>query len=156
MQGIVQLGRRTHCTAPGQRVGQAGFSLLEIIIAVMLVSMVVLALATGFLTLIRTNRSTYEQQQVDHATTNYAESLKAVQYEPCQPGSGDPDYGASPDLWEPGAGISVAVVDVRYWNPAAGAYEPGCPPSDGGTQLLTIRAEYRDRERQAQIVKRNR
>jgi Tfp pilus assembly protein PilV len=155
MQGIVQLGRRTHCSAPGRDSGQAGFSLLEIIIAVMLVSMVVLSLATGFLTLVRTNRMTYEQQQVDHATTNYAESLKSVVYLPCGP-SGTPDYGSDASLWTPPPEVQVSVVDVKYWDASTGDYESTCPNGDTGAQLLTIRAEFRDRERQAQIVKRSR
>ena len=59
---------------------QAGSTLLEVIIAVILVSMVVLGLATAFVTLMRINRGNAEQQRVDHAVDNVAEQLKAVSY----------------------------------------------------------------------------
>ena len=121
----------------------------------MLVSIVVLGLASGFLTLVRTNRMTYEQQQVDHAASNYAESLKSVGYQPCT-SSTAPDYSTSSDLWQPSNAVQVQVADVEYWNPATGTYQAACPGTDGGTQRLTVRAEWGDRDRQAQIVKRNR
>lgn len=155
MQGIVQLGRRTRCIAPGRRAGQGGVSLLEVLIAVALVSLTVLALATAFLTLVRTNDATASQQEADHAASNYAESLKAAEYQPCTT-TATPAYGTDPSLWNPPSGVQVSVVDVEYWDPATGAYVGSCPTADGGTQRLTLRAEYRDRERQAQIVKRNR
>jgi prepilin-type N-terminal cleavage/methylation domain-containing protein len=156
MQCIVQLGRRAGCIALGRRDGQAGFTLLEVVISVALVSLVVLGLATGFITLVRTNGSTYRQQQVDHAATNFAESLKAVQYQPCVPAGADPDYGAAPDLWAPSDDLQVEVVDVEYWDPAEGDFDDTCVGADAGAQRVTVRAEWRDRERQAQIVKRNR
>lgn len=121
----------------------------------MLVSIVVLGLAAGFLTLVRTNRMTYEQQQVDHAASNYAESLKSVGYQPCT-ASTAPDYDTSSDLWQPSSAVQVQVADVEYWNPATDSYVDDCPGTDGGTQLLTVRAEWGERDRQAQIVKRNR
>jgi prepilin-type N-terminal cleavage/methylation domain-containing protein len=155
MQAIVQLGRRTCCIAPGRRAGQGGFSLLEVIIAVALVSLTVLALATAFLTLVRANDATVSQQEADHAASNFAESLKAAAYQPCS-ATVTPDYATDPSLWSPPSGVQVSVVDVEYWDAATGAYVGSCPVADGGTQRLTLRAEYRDRERQAQIVKRNR
>jgi type II secretory pathway pseudopilin PulG len=130
---------------------------MEIIVAIMLVSMVVLGIAAGFLGLVRANRMTQEQQAVDHAATNYAESLKSADYLPC--GAGTPDYDSSSGLWvSERADLSVQVIDVEYWNPATDDYGSSCPGAgaDAGTQRLTIRAEWRDRERQAQIVKRNR
>ena len=158
---MVQLGGCASASAPGDtsrtaRRGQQGFSLLEILIAVMLVSLAVLGLAMGFLTLVRTNRASYERQQVDHAATNYAESLKAAQYLPCVPSDPDPDYDAGPDLWEPSRGVEVQVIDVEYWNSVSQDYQEACPGPDAGTQRVTILAEWRGHERQAQIVKRNR
>lgn len=155
MRGIVQLGRRARCTASGRRATQGGFSLLEIVIAVALVSVSVLALATAFLTLVRTNAATGNQQTADHAAANYAESMKALSYQPCTT-SATPDYGDDPGAWTPSSGVQVDVVDVEFWDPSTQDYVDSCPGADSGTQRITVRAEWRDRERQAQIVKRNR
>jgi Tfp pilus assembly protein PilV len=183
MQGTVGLGRAALRAAPGQgnrhrlrgrrmpgdllsgrrdMTGQSGFGLLEAILAVALVSLGVLALASAFLTLTRVNTATEAQQTVDHAVANYAESLKAAPYRPCSP-TVTADYSTAPDLWAPTgpAVVTLQIVSVQYWNPegasGAGAYQVNCPPgSDGGTQLLTVRAASGDAERQAQIVKRDR
>jgi type II secretory pathway pseudopilin PulG len=127
---------------------------MEIIVSVMLVSMVVLGIAAGFLGLVRTNRMTQEQQAVDHAVTNYSESLKSAEYLPCSSGP-DPDYDALSGLWVSERGVSVWVVDVQYWDESTGSYVDSCS-GDTGSQRLTVRAEWRDRERQGQIVKRSR
>jgi type II secretory pathway pseudopilin PulG len=166
MRGTLQLGRDGRRSAPevvarcpraatGPSAGQSGLTLIEILISVALVSLVVIGLAAAFLTLVRTNDATYRQQQVDHAVTSYAESLKAVQYQPCVPAGDDPDYGDAPDLWAPPGDLQVEVVDVEYWDPVGRDYDDDCV-GDAGTQLVTVRAEWRDHDRQAQIVKRNR
>ncbi len=166
MQGFVGLGRTAHRAAPGHRLqrraaaGQSGFGLIEVVLAVGLVSLGVLALASAFLTLTRVNAATEGQQRVDHAVANYAESLKAADYVPCSPGPTGVDYSTALGLWAPpGAdGVQVQIVSVRYWNAAAGGgtYQATCPGTDGGTQLVTVRAASADNERQAQIVKRQR
>ena len=166
MQGTVGLGGAALRAAPGHRnrrrraAGQSGFGLIEVVLAVGLVSLGVLALASAFLTLTRVNAATEAQQRVDHAVANYAESLKAADYVPCSPGPTGVDYSTAPGLWAPPVGLQVQIVSVQYWNPAgasgAGAYQEMCPGSDGGTQLVTVRASSGDAERQAQIVKRQR
>jgi type II secretory pathway pseudopilin PulG len=161
MQGTVGLGGAALRAAPGHRnrrrraAGQSGFGLIEVVLAVGLVSLGVLALASAFLTLTRVNAATEAQQRVDHAVANYAESLKAADYVPCATGV---DYSTEPGLWAPPAGLQVQIDSVQYWNPAAdgGTYQPDCPGTDGGTQLVTVRASSGDAERRAQIVKRQR
>lgn len=166
VRAMVQLGRGARSAAPGQpppmrgrrrhERGQAGFGLLEVVISVALVSLTVLGLAAAFLTLVRTNAATTAQQEADHAAANYSESLKASGYRPCSPGV-TPDYSGDASLWTPPSGVQVRIVDVEFWDPAAGSYVATCPSGvDAGTQRLTVVAEYRDRDRQAQIVKRNR
>jgi type II secretory pathway pseudopilin PulG len=147
-------GHRLHRRAAGQ----SGFGLIEVVLAVGLVSLGVLALASAFLTLTRVNAATEAQQRVDHAVANYAESLKAADYVPCSPGPTGVDYSTAPGLWAPPGGLQVEIVSVRYWNAAAGGgtYQATCPSTDGGTQLVTVRASSGDAERQAQIVKRKR
>ena len=145
----------------GRRADQAGSSLLEVIIAVMLVSMVVLGLATAFITLMRINRGNAEQQRIDHAVDNVAEQLKAVPYV----ASGDrvaqyttalalpPSTSAQPT-------VTLVEVECRERSTAAtpasaDAYDAACT-TDGGTQRVTVRGDWRGRSREAQIVVRNR
>lgn len=134
--------------------GQGGFTLMEIIVSVMLVSIVVLGIAAGFLGLVRTSRMTQEQQAVDHAVTNYSESLKSAEYLPCGTPTG---YEGSPGLWTSDRNVGVEVMDVEYWDESSGTFVSSCG-TDGGSQRLTIRAEWPggDRERQGQIVIRSR
>lgn len=161
MRWTSQLGRLGRRDAPRRRslpgpTGQGGFSLIEIVIAVALVALGVLALASGFLTLVRTNAVTAAQQKVNHAAANYAESLKAAQYLPCEPSGPDPDYDAGADLWAGDGDVRIEVLDVEYWNTASQDYQEACLGPDAGTQRVTVRAEWQGQERQAQIVKRNR
>ena len=140
---------------------QAGATLLEVIVAVMLVSMVVLGLATAFVTLMRINRGNAEQQRIDHAVDNVAEQLKAVPYV----ASGDrlaqyttalalpPSTSAQPT-------VTLQRVECRVRSTAAtaasaDAYDAACT-TDGGTQRVTVRGDWRGRSREAQIVVRNR
>ncbi len=139
---------------------QGGSTLLEVIIAVFLVSMVVLGLATAFLTLMRVNRGNTEQQRVDHAVDNVAEQLKAVPYV----ASGDrraaytSALGVAPPPTEPA--VTILQVECRQRSTAAtpatsDAYDGACA-TDGGTQRITVRGEWRGHHREAQVVVRNR
>ncbi len=141
--------------------GQDGSSLIEVIIAVFLVSLVVLGLATAFISLMRINRANAEQQRVDHAVDNVAEQLKATTYE----ATGTPaqritayetglGLAATPS-GEPTVRITRVECRVRSAAPSADTYS-ACTATDTGTQRITIRGEFRDRSRQAQIVVRNR
>ncbi len=58
---------------------------------------------------------------------------------------------------EPGV-LNRAVMPNTsvIWNTASQDYQEACLGPDAGTQRVTILAEWRGHERQAQIVKRNR
>lgn len=158
MRWTPQLGhavvRRAAARPTRPAAGQSGFTLMEIIVSVMLVSIVVLGIAAGFLGLVRTNRMTQEQQAVDHAVTNFSESLKAAEYQPC---GTMPAYNSVAGLWVSDRGVDVEVIDVDYWDESTASFVDTCS-TDGGSQRLTVRAEWpgRDRDRQGQIVIRSR
>ena len=144
-----------------RRTDQAGSSLIEVVIAVFLVSMVVLGLATAFVTLMRINRGNAEQQRVDHAVDNVAEQLKAVPYA----GSANRVAVYTAALGLPPADpaeptVTLTSVECRVRGTTASAatedvYDSSCA-ADEGTQRVTIRGEWRGKSRQAQIVVRNR
>ncbi len=141
--------------------GQAGSSLIEVILAVALVAMVVLGLATAFITLMRINRANAEQQRIDHAVDNVAEQLKAVPY--VASGNRVAQYTTALALPPSTPGqptVTVVAVECRERSTAAtpanaDSYDAACA-TDGGTQRVTVRGEWRGRDREAQIVVRNR
>ncbi len=143
---------------------QAGVSLIEVLISVFLISLVVLGLAAGFLTIVRVNADTAERQVVDQAIGSYTESLTTAQYLPCDDPTQPGDVGTYTSTypagsWTPAPGVTASIVDVEYWDGTSG-FDDACPgaPSaaDRGAQRLTVQVAYRDTQRQAQIVKRSR
>ena len=134
---------------------QGGFGLLEAVVSLALVSTVVLTLAGGLLTSVKSSTSAKGTQQVDAALSAYAESFKGVAF--------DPGWAACPSagtevggVWEEGdfegAGTAPAwftaadtdVVDHRVtategWDgsewQACGSWSGAEPP---GSVRLTI------------------
>ena len=113
---------------------QRGDTLVEVLIAVMLVGTVLAALAAGMLTMMGTTRSTTEQQRLQAGVLSYTEWLRSQAYQPCAttyPG------------WD-GDGVSGRVdTPVRHWQRAPGAawgdgsFADGCA-SDLGRQLVDV------------------
>lgn len=145
--------------SPSHPAGQAGSSLIEVIIAVFLVAMVVLGLATAFIALMRINAANAEQQRVDHAVDNVAEQLKAVPY--ATTGTTAQRLDAYRALIPTSASgepvVTLTSLECRVRGTAAtdDGYDPACL-TDSGTQRISIRGEFRSRSRSAQIVVRQR
>jgi len=139
---------------------QAGFSLVEVVIAVALTGLVVLALAYAMVTLVTTNRQASEAQQVDQALGGFSENLKAAEYLRC---AGPADYRDLLDTWSeawqaPRDAMTAEVVAVNHWDASTDDFTGGCAAEadDAGAQRLTLRVQWRDLERSTQIVKRDR
>ncbi len=141
--------------------GQAGISLLESLIAVMLAAVVVLALAGGFLTMMRATDASSNRQRAEGALTSFTESIKVMQYTPCQGASAyQAAYLAWPGRWSPPPSAQVSdltITDVQYWHPAssgstAGAYDGICPTPDSGAQRLTVRVKVKGQTVTGQVV----
>ncbi len=129
---------------PGRRApvapGQAGIGLVESIVALALVSTVILALASGLLSLLSTSRVNAETQKLQAAVTAWTEALKVLPYQDCATG-----YSLSPlpvGWAAPTTGTAV-VTAVEHWQPdqagfgAFAAADPGCT-TDAGAQRLTV------------------
>lgn len=140
--------------------GQSGFGLIEILITVFLAGLVVLGLAAGLLTLVRSNAATDERQRIDQALGNVGEGLKALPYVPCTAGGPPTDatawgaYLASPTTWRPPPGMAVEVAEVRYWDRTSRQFEKDCNATEGdqGAQMITVSATWRGRTGSAQVV----
>jgi Tfp pilus assembly protein PilV len=148
--------RMSHAGHPPRRsAGQAGLSLVESIITVLLASVVVLALAGAMLTLITTSRATSDAQRIQAALTSYTESLKAAPYVACPVAGQDvaqlaDDYEQAASTWTPPAAagpedvVTVGIDRIEFWEPAAGAaptagrFRTTCPTADGGAQRISV------------------
>jgi len=152
-------GRRTG--GRGRRGEQAGFTLVEVLIALALAGVVVLGLASGLFTLIRTSNDTLQRQQIQVALGNFGESLKAAPYRACDDPAGNATaaayqsaYDAWGVRWVPRPGMGASIVKVEYWDPEARVFEPACDGPDAGAQRLTLHVTWAGRGGKAQVVKR--
>ena len=145
---------------------QDGYTLIEVLIAVMLVGTVIIAVAAGMLTMMRSTRATAEEQRLQAALASFTESLRATDYLPCSgspaptAGSYEAAHEAMSGHWDPAAvdGIEDAgITDVDHWVSSGGygEYQDDCPTTgDEGRQLLTVRVTLDGGERSgvAQVV----
>lgn len=163
MRRVVGAGHVPNALAP-RTAGQSGFGLIEVLIAVALAGTVVLGLAAGLLTLARANTAMEERQRLEQALGNVAEDLEGVAYLPCTVAGGpSPEdvrrlHPAPVDPARPAVisveplGIPVELEAVEYWDRDRREFVAACPGADQGAQLVTLRAEWRDREGHAQVV----
>lgn len=136
------------------RRSQAGATLVEVLIAIALVGILVLALASGMLTLIKTSTETTKQQQVELALGSFTESLKSGPYTKCAglvAGSPYPDTAA----WVPSQPtMTASLIKIEYWDKSSGSFVSSCPATgDQGAQRLTVQVDLEDRSSTAQVVK---
>ena len=134
---------------------QNGASLLEVLAVVAIAIPVVLAAAAGLLTTMRLSSATQQQQQAEAQATAYAESMKQIPYVPCAVPT---NYASDTGLWTPPAGVTVEVVQIRYWTQATRDYSStscSTPGADEGAQLVTVRAVTPDRSTTLEVVKRD-
>jgi prepilin-type N-terminal cleavage/methylation domain-containing protein len=143
------------------RRSQSGFSLVEILISLLLVGIVVLGLAAGLYTLIRTTNDTMNRQKVQLGLSNFGESLKAAPYRDCAEPDGNATvaahqsaYSAWSAAWTPPSGMTAGITKVEYWDPQTRSFVGACADTDHGAQRLTMTVTWRGRDGTAQIVKR--
>jgi len=142
-----------------RRRGAAGTTLLEVLVAVALVSTVLLGVMAGMLTTVRASGSNSSGVASDAALVSVTERMKSLPYRPC--GGAAPDY--EQQLNQPrlhtaaGQEIEVRVEGVEQWQPApANRYAPGCPAGgDRGTQLVRVLVTVGDSSSRGSVVVRN-
>lgn len=147
----------------GERVrralGQSGTGLVEVLIALVLASLTVLALVQALFTLIATTGATADRQQLASAVGGYGESLKQVAWVACGPG-GTPtaaDYAdaesASAAPFHAPRGVTLSVTRVQYWNAQTASFDATCPAGGTRAQRLDVRASSSRGSYGAQVVK---
>lgn len=148
----------TRSGSPARR-GQAGVTLIEVLVVVAVVVPIILMGAMGLFTAVTASDSTKTRQQLEAGMTSYGESLKDLAYAPCAtPEQINTLYDAWPDRWQPDADSGVAasslqVTDITYWDQASATFADTCG-TDGGAQRLTIEVGDGDDTLVGTIVKR--
>jgi Tfp pilus assembly protein PilV len=178
--GSIEGTAGTAAAVPVRRArGQAGISLIESLIAVVLVSLVVLGLAGGFLTMMGATEASSSRQRREAALTSFTESLKQLSmvtpaqspllsYTDCDPAvtpsalASDytTRYRSWPGRWQPSADNAVSnqtISDVEYWHPSgsgssAGTYDHNCAGSDHGAQRLTVTVDVAGDQATGQVT----
>ena len=136
------------------RRSQTGATLVEVLIALALVGILVLALASGMLTLIKTSSETTKQQQVELALGSFTESLKSGPYTKCAALVAGSPYPNTTAWVPPQSSMTASLVKIEYWDKSSTSFVAACPASgDQGTQRLTVQVDFQDQSSTAQVVK---
>ena len=141
--------------------GQAGFTLLEALVSILLTSFVILALGAALLAAIRSSAVAEEVQHADSALGSLTESIKSMGYpEPPHSDGGEcpevvdfeDQWNAFADRWQPPAGISIGFTEVEHWQPDSGDYASTCLAGNTRVHLLTVEVSIDGETRSAQVV----
>ena len=136
------------------RHSQTGATLVEVLIALALVGILVLALASGMLTLIKTSSETTKQQQIELALGSFTESLKSGPYTKCAALVAGSPYPNTTAWVPPQSSMTASLVKIEYWDKSSTSFVAACPASgDQGTQRLTVQVDFQDQSSTAQVVK---
>ena len=116
---------------------ERGETLLELIIAIAILGVCVVAIGSGIAVSITISAIHRNQATAQDSLHNYAELLQSS-YTPCT-ATATPNYvGSLAQLTPPGFATPTAVVD--YWVPASGSFTHACPPGgDTGLQQVTLK-----------------
>lgn len=141
--------------------GESGFGLVEVMIAVLLMSLLIGGMTLGLITAIRTTGDNQVRQRLQASLSAYADSLQQMPYVTGACSARDTAgynsaYAAWSDRWNPPPGVTVSVAGaVRYWDRTAKDFVNTCPSTDTGAVLLNIKASRGALAATGQVVKRN-
>lgn len=139
-----------HCLRWRRR--EAGETLVELILAVAIMSIAVVSVAGALATGVRASDQHRKHATAGAAVRAFAEALHASVWSSdgylediC--GTGDPASAYLDrlgDIYTPPANYQASVTQVRFWHPngTTGSFESGCP--DVGLQLLTLEVATAD------------
>jgi Tfp pilus assembly protein PilV len=114
--------------------------LIEAVVSVGLVSTVVLALAAGLLTSIKSSQAAKETQEIDAALASFTESLKGMPYPTVAGACPTLDefkatWSTWADRWQ-STGVTTELTGVRHWD--GDSYESACPATNPFIHLLEV------------------
>jgi type II secretory pathway pseudopilin PulG len=121
--------------------GDRGESLIEILVAITILSVCVIAIGSGIVTSIKISGIHRSQAVAQDYLHNYAETLQGTAYQPCAS-----SYGSVATAVGTPANFSDPVIAVSYWNVSLARFTAACSiVSDSGLQQVTFRLTSSDR-----------
>ncbi|MFJ8013469.1 prepilin-type N-terminal cleavage/methylation domain-containing protein [Streptomyces sp. NPDC096339] len=112
---------------PWRRRGEEGETLVEVLVAVVLIGVAFVAILGGMGTAIISSVTQQKVTGADSVIRSAAEKVVSAPYVPCASG-----YETS----APPAGYTV-TVEIEYWD-GVGAFGAPCPTADTGVQKVTL------------------
>lgn len=117
--------------------GQSGASLLEVLVAVAILSGLGLTLMSGFFTTTLAAGSTDTRSDGQAALSSVIERMTVLPYQPCVSAADlEQAYRASPGAVIP-SGFEIHVISVRYLGSSGLSYGAACGP-DRGAELVRV------------------
>lgn len=136
---------------------QLGSSLLEVLVAVTVMSVLLLGVLNGFLTTAKTSSRSEQKAAAAAALAGVVERMANLPYRSCATVNQlNTDLSAWANAERP-ENFTVQVVGVRYLASGSSAFSSACV-TDNGAQLLTVRVTSTREDRvsdQGQFVLRN-
>ena len=132
-----------------RRRGSAGLTLLESLVSILLTSLVILGLAAGLLTSVRSSEQAQRVQRLDSSLSSFSESLRSMPYPTVSPPGTCPqltDFKSAwatyqlTEGWIPPAGTTAEIIGVEHWQPSGaqvGTYDTACA-TDPHAHRLTL------------------
>jgi Tfp pilus assembly protein PilV len=117
-----------------------GESLLEILVAITILAICVIAIGSGIVLSIKMSEVHRSQASAQDYLHNYAETLEAATYVPCAPAS---TYASAIAPVGTPTGFAAPTVSVKYWVVASASFAANCP-TDGGLQQVTFTLQSTD------------
>jgi Tfp pilus assembly protein PilV len=113
--------------------GDQGESLIELILAIGILGICVLAIGSSIALSVKTSSIHRSQATADAFLHNYAETINSS-YAVCTAGT-PPNYLIG--LPVPG-GFNSPSAAVSFWNAASATFSAGCPATDAGLQQVKL------------------
>ena len=134
----------------------AGDTLVEVLLALLIISLCVVALMTGLVTSISGSATHRSLSSIDTVLKSYAETITsqvelqttpAPLFTQCAQVTST-TYNGSAVAYAPPAGFSVAITGIEYWNTSTNQFDnvsaatcsQANSPDQSGFQLLTLKA----------------
>lgn len=115
------------------RTSQAGTTLVEVLMTVLIMSIAFVALAGGLWTSVVASDANVKLATAEATARALGEFLKRAAYVNCATTTSYPTSGfVAP------SGYTTTITDVSYWEPLAETFQSTCPTPDGGMHMLTF------------------